>query len=53
MPKALAAEKALRDHLKSNAAALVDRIETSKDLPKDDDAALTEAIKKFFASAAY
>ena len=53
VPKALAAERALRDHLKMNAGALVERIESTKDLSKDDEAALTDAIKKFFASAAY
>jgi len=53
VPKALSAEKAMRDHLKLNAGPLIDRIESSKDLPKDDEAALTDAIKAFFASAAY
>jgi len=53
VPKALEAERALRDHLKMHHGALVDRIESSKDLPKDDEAALTEALKAFQASAAY
>jgi F-type H+-transporting ATPase subunit alpha len=53
VPKALSAEKALRDYLKLHAKALVERIESSKDLPKDDEAALTDAIKAFFTSAAY
>ena len=53
VPKALAAERALRDYLKLHHADLVDRIETTKDLPKDDEAALTDAIKAFKASAAY
>ncbi|BAP89914.1 F0F1 ATP synthase subunit alpha [Burkholderiales bacterium GJ-E10] len=51
--KALAAERALRDYLKLHHADLVDRIEATKDLPKDDEAALTDAIKAFKASAAY
>ena len=53
VPQALAAERAMRDHLKLNSAALIERIESSKDLPKDDEAALTDAIKAFFASAAF
>jgi F-type H+-transporting ATPase subunit alpha len=51
--KALDAERALRNHLKLQHKALVDRMEASKDLPKDDEAALNEAIKSFLASAAY
>ena len=53
VPKALAAEKALRDFLKLNHGALVDRIESTKDLSKDDEAALTDAIKTFFATSSY
>ena len=53
VPKALEAEKALRDYLKLHHLALVNRIETTKDLPKDDEAALSEAVKAFMASAAY
>src|SRR5215467_3841332 len=44
--KALPAEKALRDYLKTKAAALVDRIETAKDLPKEDEEALHAAIRR-------
>ncbi len=43
--KALAAEKALRDYLKSKYAELVARIEDKKDLSADDEKALSEAIK--------
>jgi len=50
--KALTAEKALREYLKSQHAALVDRIESTKDLNKDDEAALTAAIKAFKQSGA-
>ncbi|MEW5879538.1 MAG: F0F1 ATP synthase subunit alpha [Pseudomonadota bacterium] len=50
---ALAAERALRDYLKSKHTALVDRIESTKDLSKDDEAALHEAIKEFKKSGAY
>ena len=53
VPRALEAERALRDTLKLHHAALIERLEKSKDLPKDDEAALGEAIKAFLASAAY
>jgi len=51
--KALAAEKGLRDFLKTKHTALVDRIESTKDLSKDDEAALTTAIVEFKKTAAY
>ena len=51
--RALVVEKALRDYLKSKQAALVDRIESSKDLTKDDEEALHAAIKEFKRSGAY
>jgi F-type H+-transporting ATPase subunit alpha len=47
----LAAEKALRDFVKTKHAALVDRLESSKDLPKDDEAELTAAIAEFKKSS--
>ncbi|HRK56797.1 MAG TPA: F0F1 ATP synthase subunit alpha, partial [Burkholderiaceae bacterium] len=50
---ALAAEKGLRDFLKSKHAALVDRIESTKDLSKDDETALTAAIGEFKKVGAY
>src|SRR5689334_24774512 len=43
--KALAAERSLRDYLKSKYADLTERMESSKDLSKDDEAKLHEAIK--------
>jgi len=43
--KALAAERSLRDYMKSNYAELVTRIESTKDLPKEDEAKLLEAVK--------
>ncbi len=43
----LAAEKALRDFVKTKHGALVDRIESSKDLSKDDEVELTKAIEEF------
>src|SRR5687767_5065202 len=51
--KALAAERALRAHLKSKFGELADRIESTKDLSKDDEAKLHEAIKDFKKNAAY
>jgi F-type H+-transporting ATPase subunit alpha len=45
--KALAAERAMRDYLKGKYADLVDRIESTKDLSKDDEAKLHDAIKDF------
>jgi F-type H+-transporting ATPase subunit alpha len=50
---ALAVERALREYLKSEHAVLIDRIEATKDLSKDDEAALHEAIKEFKKSGAY
>jgi F-type H+-transporting ATPase subunit alpha len=50
---ALAFEKALRDFAKTKYADLVDRIESSKDLSKDDEVKLHEAIKDFKKSGTY
>src|SRR3982075_2080444 len=51
--KALAAERAMRDYVKGKYADLVDRIESTKDLSKDDEAKLHEAIRDFKKNAAY
>jgi F-type H+-transporting ATPase subunit alpha len=51
--QALAAEKAMREFLRSKHAALIERIESTKDLSKEDEAALTEAITEFKKSGAY
>ncbi|MFN7570040.1 MAG: F0F1 ATP synthase subunit alpha [Betaproteobacteria bacterium] len=51
--KALSMERALREFLKLKHAALVERIESTKDLSKDDEAALTAAIKEFKQTGAY
>jgi F-type H+-transporting ATPase subunit alpha len=51
--KALTAEKAMRDFLKTKHAALIERLESSKDLPKEDEAALTAAIVEFKRTGAY
>jgi len=51
--KALAAERAMRDFVKSKYGELADRIESTKDLSKDDEAKLHEAIKDFKKNVAY
>src|SRR5689334_10099361 len=51
--KALAAERAMRDHIKTKYKDLVDRIEQTKDLTKDDEAKLHEAIKDFKKNATF
>ncbi len=53
MKDCLAAEKALRDYVKTKHAALADRIESTKDLSKDDEAELTKAIEAFKKSGGY
>jgi len=50
---ALNVERALREYLKSKHSALIERIEASKDLPKEDEEALHAAIKDFKKSGAY
>jgi F-type H+/Na+-transporting ATPase subunit alpha len=51
--KALAAERALRAHLKSKFGDLVNRIEETKDLSKDDEDKLHAAVKDFKQNASY
>jgi F-type H+-transporting ATPase subunit alpha len=51
--KALAAEKGLREFLKSKHAALVDRLESTKDLSKEDEEKLHAAVKEFKKTGAY
>ena len=43
----------MREFLRARNGELVDRIESSKDLSKDDEAALEAAIKEFKKSGAY
>jgi F-type H+/Na+-transporting ATPase subunit alpha len=50
---ALPAEKALRDYLKAKHGAFVDKLEATKDLPKEEEDALHAAIREFKKSAAY
>jgi F-type H+-transporting ATPase subunit alpha len=49
----LAFEKGLLDHLKSKYADLIGRIEDTKDLSKDDEAALRAAVEDFKRSASF
>jgi F-type H+-transporting ATPase subunit alpha len=51
--RALAAERSMRDYIKSKYAALVDRMEKNKDLSKEDEAALHEAIKDWKKNGSY
>jgi len=46
-------EKGLHDHLQTKHAALVQSIESAKDLSKDDEAKLKEAIAEFKKTGAY
>jgi F-type H+/Na+-transporting ATPase subunit alpha len=51
--RALAAEHSMRDYLKGKYADLVDRMEKAKDLSKDDEAKLHEAIKDWKKNGTY
>jgi F-type H+-transporting ATPase subunit alpha len=52
--KAMASfERSLRDHVRSKHADLVDRIEKTKDLSKDDESALRSAIEQFKKTGAF
>ena len=50
---ALAAERAMREFVKSKYGDLADRIESTKDLSKEDEAKLHDAIKDFKKNATY
>ena len=45
--------RALRAYVKSKYGELVDRIESTKDLTKDDEDKLHEAVKDFKSSATF
>ncbi|MYZ44163.1 F0F1 ATP synthase subunit alpha [Schauerella aestuarii] len=51
--KVLAFEKAFKDQLKSKHAAMIERIESSKELSKDDDAELAAALQEFKKHGAF
>lgn len=49
----LSFEKGLKDELKHKHTALVDRIEETKELSKDDEATLKEAVLSFKKNGTY
>jgi F-type H+-transporting ATPase subunit alpha len=51
--KALAAERSMRDYVKSKYAALVARMEDKKDLAGDDEKALKDAIADWKKNGSY
>ncbi|HUP94306.1 MAG TPA: F0F1 ATP synthase subunit alpha [Burkholderiales bacterium] len=51
--KALSAERSMRDHVKGKYADLVKRIEDTKDLSKEDEDKLQQAMKDWKSSATY
>jgi F-type H+/Na+-transporting ATPase subunit alpha len=51
--KALAAEKSMRDYIKTKNAALVKTMEDKKDLSAEDEKALHEAIKSWKKSGSF
>ncbi len=51
--KALAAEKSMRGYITTKYKDLVDRIESTADLSKDDEAKLHEAMKDFVKNGSY
>jgi len=53
VPRALAFESALRQHVRSKYKDLFERIETTKDLGADDETALAAAIEDFRKNGAY
>jgi F-type H+-transporting ATPase subunit alpha len=53
VPKALAFEAALHANLKSSNKALMDAIESTKDLSGDNEKLLAAAIEAFKATAVY
>ena len=53
MGKALAAEKSMRDYLKSKNAGLIARIDETNSLTKEDEEALKVAIQEWKVSGTY
>jgi F-type H+/Na+-transporting ATPase subunit alpha len=51
--KALAAERSMRDYIKEKYAAVCDRIESTKDLSKEDEETLHEAVKDWQKNGTY
>ena len=53
VPKALAAERSLRDYLKSKYKSMIDGIESKKDMSADDEKALKAAIEDWKKNGSY
>jgi F-type H+-transporting ATPase subunit alpha len=53
LKKALAAERSMRDYIKGKYGELVGRMEHTKELSKDDEAQLNDAIKDWKKNASY
>jgi len=53
LKKALSAEKSMRDYIKGKYGDLVKRLEDTKDLTKDDEQKLTEAMKDWKKGGAF
>jgi F-type H+-transporting ATPase subunit alpha len=51
--KALSAEKSMRDYVKGKSPDLVKRIEDTKDLSKEDEEKLQQAMKDWKTTATY
>jgi F-type H+-transporting ATPase subunit alpha len=51
--KALSAERSMRDYIKGKYPDLVKKIEDTKDLGKDDEDKLQQAVKDWKSSATY
>jgi F-type H+-transporting ATPase subunit alpha len=51
--KALLAERSMRDYIKGKSGDLVDRIEATKDLSKDDEERLHQAVKDWKSNGIY
>ncbi len=51
--RALAAERSMRDYIKGKFGDLIERIESTKDLSKDDEAKLSEAIQDWKKNGTY
>jgi len=53
VPRVLAFEKALKDHIKAKHEGLIKRVEDTKELSKDDEAELAAAIQEFKKHGAF
>jgi len=53
VPQVLAFEKALKDHVKAKHEGLIQRVEDTKELSKDDEAELAAAIAEFKKHGAF